>query len=89
MILRDSDSDSESSVRLRPADITASAFALGEFFDVLDVLYLERDGTTPAIRRNHSLRYSEGLCSDEAHLQNDGWVVTDLWPSCASGAFRP
>ena len=50
MILQDI--EAESSVRVGPSDVSALAFALDEFFDVLDVLYLERDGITTVAPRN-------------------------------------
>jgi hypothetical protein len=54
MILQDS--NTEPTVRVGTGNVNASAFALDEFFDVLDVLYLERDGITPMAARNDRLR---------------------------------
>jgi hypothetical protein len=47
MILHDP--DAEPPVRVVPSEVSVLVFALNEFFDVLDVLYLEREGTTPAV----------------------------------------
>jgi len=35
--------------RVEPEPVSVSAFAVSEFFNVLDVIYLERDGITPLV----------------------------------------
>jgi hypothetical protein len=59
MILHDP--DAEPPVRVVPSEVSALAFALDEFFDVLDVLYLERDGAAPSVPRNDCLRGFTGF----------------------------
>lgn len=46
----------KNAIPIRSDDICTLALALDEFFDVLDVIYLERDGITPALPRNDRLR---------------------------------
>jgi len=55
------DPDAQNSIPIRSDDIHSLAFALDEFFDVLDMIYLERDGITPAMPRNDRLRGVRGL----------------------------
>ena len=53
--------DTQPPVGIWPSDIVSLAFASDEFFDVLDMIYLERDGITPAMPRNDRLRGVRGL----------------------------
>lgn len=52
MTLQDSDADPPARLGLR--NVSISAFALNEFFDVLDELYLERNGITTVVQTNDS-----------------------------------
>jgi hypothetical protein len=53
------DSNTQPPVGVWPSDIGSLAFALDEFFDVLDALYLDRNGIRRAFARNDRL---VGLC---------------------------
>jgi len=54
------DPDTEAPIRVGTRNVSSLAFALDELFDVLDVLYLEPDGITPAAPRHDRLRGDKG-----------------------------
>ena len=50
------DPNTEPPVGIWPSDIGSLAFALDEFFDVLDVVYLKGDGMRPSLPLDDGLR---------------------------------
>jgi hypothetical protein len=73
-------SNAQPSVGIWPSDIGSLAFARDEFFDVLDVLYLKRDGTNT--RTKQTLELAENTPS-LAHNEKKGKPETGPSPRCA------